>query len=254
MDRTAFLTGAAAFAATGRAPDAPLAELEARYGGRLGVAAVESSSGLRVARRDDQRFPMCSTFKLLLVAAVLTRVDAGQEQFTRVRPLCEAAIEYSDNAATNVLLDAIGGPSRVTAYARSIGDRFTRLDRNEPSLNSAIPGDPRDTTTPLAMVANLQRILTQGVLTPRSRQALLAWMIACKTGISSIRAGVPANWRAGDKTGSGAHATVNDVAVLYPPGRAPIFVTAYYTGSSASVAERYGVLAEVGRILTASRW
>ena len=127
----------------------------------------------------------------------------------------------------------------------------TRLDRNEPSLNTAIPGDDRDTTTPAAMAADLQKLLTGRVLAPASRASFTSWLIACKTGLDTIRAGVPANWRVGDKTGSGAYATSNDVAVLYPPARSPIFVAAYYTGSSATEEQRHAVLAQVGHIVSA---
>lgn len=167
MERSAFLSGAIAYVAAAASPtaSAPLAKLEARYGGRLGVAALDSASGARLEHRADERFPMCSTFKVLLVGTVLSRVDAGLERIDRriayresdlldyapiaranlargfltVRASCEAAIEESDNTAANLLLRSVGGPARVTAYARSLGDARTRLDRSEPELNSAIP-------------------------------------------------------------------------------------------------------------------
>ena len=252
--------------------------LEARYGGRLGVVAVNSGTGARIAHRSNERFPMCSTFKVLLVGAVLSRVDSGAEHLDRhifygtadlleyapvtkanvrlgfmsVRALCQAAIEYSDNTAANLLLRTLGGPDYVTTYARSLGDSRTRLDRNEPGLNAAVPGDERDTTTPAAMVANLQKLLTGSVLFPPSHRALKSWLMGCATGTNCIRAGVPAGWRVGDKTGSGAHATRNDIAVLYRPNRAPMLVAAYYTGSSTSSDARDEVLAEVGRIVSST--
>ncbi len=183
MIRIEFLTGAAAAVASAVLPTSALAALEGRYGGRLGVAAVNTANGERIVHRAQERFPMCSTFKLLAVSAVLSRVDAGTIQLDRhitygkadlleyapvtrahvssgymtLQALCEAAIEYSDNTAANLLLRTIGGPPSVTAYARSLGDDMTRLDRNEPSLNTAIPGDERDTTTPAAMSADLQK-------------------------------------------------------------------------------------------------
>ncbi len=276
MDRAAFLCGAAMLAAAPRRSKATLAELEARYGGRLGVAAVNSETGARIAHRAGERFPMCSTFKVLLVGAVLSRVEAGREHLDRhisyteanllryapvakanlrfgfmtVRALCGAAIEYSDNTAANLLLRAIGGPDRVTAYARSLGDPLTRLDRIEPVMSAALPGDVRDTTTPAAMVANLRELLMGKTLSSTSRFKLSSWLVNCRTGTERIRAGVPAGWRVGDKTGSGDHATSNDIAVLYPPRRRPIFVAAYYTGSSGSSSARDEVLAEVGRIVS----
>ena len=135
---------------------------------------------------------------------------------------------------------------------RSLGDPLTRLDRNEPSLNTALPGDERDTTTPAAMAATLQKLLTEAVLSASSRRTLESWLMGCRTGSEAIRAGVPASWRVGDKTGRGDHATINDVAVLRPPGRPPIFVTAYYTGSPATQDGRYEVLATVGRIVSSA--
>lgn len=278
MDRANFLWGVATVVAVPGSPQRPLAALEARYGGRLGVSAVDTAHGARISHRADDRFPMCSTFKVLLVGAVLARIDAGREHLDRpvvyakpdllqyapvarknvirgymtVRALCEASIRYSDNTAANLLLRAIGGPVRVTEFARSIGDFRTRLDRSEPDLNSAIPGDERDTTTPAAMVATLRSLVTGSALSPPSRRELESWLIACTTGDDCIRAGVPARWRVGDKTGSGAHATRNDIAVLYPPSRSPIFVTAYYTGSPASGDARDAVLAEVGRIVSSA--
>lgn len=255
---------------------ARLAALERRHGGRLGVAMLDTGSGRRVAHRGDERFLMCSTFKLLLVAAVLARVDRGAEQLDRrivfgqdavlsyapitrlrvgapgmrVAGLCRAAITLSDNTAANLLLASIGGPAAVTAFARSLGDAMTRLDRIEPALNAGSPGDVRDTTTPNAMLATMQKIVLGNVLTAASRERLVAWLRACATGPDELRAGVPAGWIVGDKTGSGAYGETNDVAILLPPQHPPLLVTAYYAGSTADLATRHAVLAEVGRITT----
>jgi len=278
MDRAAFLSGAVGLAAAlgSRESTATLADLEARYGGRLGVAALNAGTGARLMHRSGERFPMCSTFKVLLVAATLARVDTGSERldqhvpygnadlltyapitranasrgFMTLGALCEAVTEYSDNTAANLLLRTVGGPPAVTAYARSLGDTVTRLDRTEPSLNTAFPGDSRDTTAPAAMVADLRKLLTGSALSTASRRKLKSWLLASKTGTERIRAGVPAGWSVGDKTGTGDNATSNDVAVIYPPGRSPIFVAAYYTGSSATVAERNAVLSGVGRLVS----
>ncbi|HEY0798171.1 MAG TPA: class A beta-lactamase, partial [Candidatus Baltobacteraceae bacterium] len=224
------------------------------------------------------RFPMCSTFKFLAIAAVLARVDARQEKLDRPIPfnkgdlldyapitkthlrrgfmsvadLCAAAIEYSDNTAANLLLATIGGPQGVTRYARAIGDSVTRLDRSEPSLNTASPGDVRDTTTPAAMVNDMRTVLLGHVLSAASRGRLASWLAACQTGQTSIRAGVPPAWRAGDKTGSGDHGTSNDIAILWPPRRRPILVAAYLTAAAVSASERHTSLAEVGRIASSA--
>ena len=251
-----------------------LAAIERRHGGKLGVAILDTGSGRRVVHRGDERFLMCSTFKLLAVAAVLARVDRGAEQLDRrvvfgkgvvlsyapitshrvgapgmsVAELCEAAITVSDNTAANLLLASMGGPAAVTAFARSLGDTVTRLDRVEPGLNIASPGDIRDTTTPNAALATQQKLLLGNALSDASRTRLLGWLRACTTGAEKLRAGLPPVWAIGDKTGSGAQNETNDVGILYPPRRRPLLVTAYFARSSADAASRNDVLAEVGRI------
>lgn len=251
---------------------AHLAALERRHGGRLGVAIWDAGSGRRASYREDERFLMCSTFKLLLVAAVLERADRGAEKLdhpvvfgrdvlleyapvTRkhvgkpgmtIAQLCEAAITLSDNTAANLLLESIGGPAGLTRYARTLGDRFTLLDRMEPELN------PYDTTTPNAMLGDMQKLLLEEALSQSSRERLTKWMLDCQTGLQSLRAGLPSGWRIGDKTGqwddekTGAN---NDIAIIWPPGRKPLLVTAYYMTRTTDVAARKAVLAQVGRIV-----
>lgn len=254
-----------------------LQALEQRHGGRLGVALVDSGSGARVGHRADERFPMCSTFKALAAALVLARVDRGEERLDRrvvfssqdlvtyspvtgervgepgmrMDELCHAAVTLSDNTAGNLLLDSFGGPAGLTAFVRGLGDEVTRLDRRETELNEALPGDPRDTTSPAAMAATLGSLLLGQALSAASREQLAAWLIATTTGAQRLRAGLPAQWRIGDKTGTGEHGVTNDVAIAWPPGRAPILITAYYAESPASPDQRSEVLAEVGRIATA---
>jgi beta-lactamase class A len=166
-----------------------------------------------------------------------------------VAQLCAAAIERSDNTAANLLVHSLLGPAGVTKFARKIGDPVTRLDRDEPQLNSAIPGDPRDTTTPAAMAADARALVLGNALSAHLRAQLRGWILACQTGGLSLRAGVPARWREGDKTGSGDHGTVNDVAIFWLPQRAPIVVAAYATGMTVSGTAQYAVLAGVGRIV-----
>ena len=282
IDRRTFLVGTIGLAAArpAFADTDPFEALEKQHGGRLGVAALDIATGQQMAHRSGERFPLCSTFKLLAAAAILKNVDAGSERLDRrvaygqsdlleyapvtranlskggmtVSELCAAAVELSDNAAGNLLLASIGGPSGLTRFARSLGDSITRLDRTEPTLNTAIPGDPRDTTSPAAMVADLNALLVGNALTTNSRGTLLGWLNNCKTAAKRIPAGLPPEWKSGNKTGSGDNGTANDVAVIQrPAGKAPILVAAYYTGSPATPAERDGVLAEVGRIV-ASRF
>jgi len=251
--------------------------LERRHGGRLGVAILDTTDSKPIAHRGDERFPLCSTFKFLAAASVLARVDRNDESLTRrivyskddlvtyspitakhvggdgltVGEICEAAVTLSDNTAGNLLVDSFGGPAGLTAYMRSLGDRVTRLDRREPELNEATPGDPRDTTTPLAMMEAVRKIVLGNVLSASSRAQLIAWLVANKTGDKRLRAGVPKGWRVGDKTGGGKHNSASDAAVFWPPKRAPIIVVVYYTGSQASPDQRNAVLAEVGKLAAA---
>jgi beta-lactamase class A len=235
---------------------------EAASRGRLGVAILDTATGARFAHRGDERFPMCSTFKLALAAAILRDVDRGRTRLDHKLPvtargilnhspfsetrvggtaslgeLCEATMTNSDNAAANLLLPVIGGPAGLTRVVRALGDRATRFDRYEPDLGIGTPGDPRDTTTPLATLGLLDRILLGAVLSSPSRTCLTQWMVDNQTGDRRLRAGLPATWRVGDKTGTGGHGTTNDIAILWPPKRPPLLVTSYLTGSPLSTAE-----------------
>ena len=269
--------GRAAAESSLNALDVAMAKIEAESGGRLGVAVLDTGTGALTGHRIDERFPMCSTFKTLAVAAILARVDAGKEQLARrvaveqkdilsyapitkqhvgkdmtVAELCEAAVTLSDNTAANLLLASLGGPSAITAYARSLGDDITRLDRIEPELNEATPGDPRDTTTPAAMAKNLKLLATGTVLSAASRDQLIAWLVGCKTGDAKLRAGLPKSWRVGDKTGSGDHGSSNDAAVIWPEGKPPVIVTSYLTETAAPDDKRNAAHAAVGRAVAAA--
>jgi beta-lactamase class A len=167
-----------------------------------------------------------------------------------VEDLCDAIVRHSDNTAANLLLGTVGGPTGLTAYLRTIGDPTSRLDRLEPKLNSAKPGDPRDTTTPSAMVSNLRAVLIGDSLSGSSRDRLTAWLVGNTTGDTKLRAGLPGSWRVGDKTGMGANGATNDVAIVWPSGRSqPTLVAAYLTETAAPVADRNGALADVARVV-----
>jgi beta-lactamase class A len=247
-------------------------EIEKANGGRLGVCLIDTATNRRLSHRGDERFAMCSTHKALTAGFVLQRVDNGEESLDRrvsydrsslvayspatekhvgegmtIGALCVAAVTLSDNTAANLLLLTLGGPEGFTARARALGDGITRLDRIETKLNEATPDDPRDTTTPNAFADNLSKFAVGNALSVKSREQFAAWLIANRTGSKRLRAGLPPDWRVGDKTGSGEHGTGNDVAVIWPPGRAPLIVAAYYTESSGGDDVRAHVLAEVGR-------
>ena len=258
-----------------------LAQLEASSGGRLGVAAFDVGNNARILHRADERFPLCSTFKVIAVSAILNlatkdgrllkqrvAVEAnalvanspitGQHvgSTMSVADLCAAALQYSDNTAANLLVKQLGGPSAVTAFARLAGDETFRLDRWETELNSAIPDDPRDTSTPANMARSLQGLALDNVLADPQRDQLQAWLKGNTTGAARIRAGVPADWVVGDKTGAGAHGTTNDIAVLWPPKGSPVVLAVYFTQPDKDAPLRNDVVAEASRIVVAGvqRW
>lgn len=254
-----------------------ITRIEDKVKGRLGVAALDTGADRRFGYREDERFPMCSTFKLIAAAAILKRVEQKQETLERrvhfsrtdlvtyspvtekhlddgmtVAELCEAAITLSDNTAGNLMLDMLGGPSGVTAFARALGDPLTRLDRTEPTLNEAVPGDVRDTTTPAAMAEDLRKLAFGHALAEASSAQLKTWLLANKTGDTRLRARLPAGWRVGDKTGSGERGSTNDVGILWPPDAAPIIVAAYLTETTAPTDQRNEALAAVGEAVAAA--
>lgn len=257
-----------------------LADLEAQLGpgGRLGVAARDSGSGAIIGFNADQRFAFCSTFKLLLAAAILAEVDAGRLRLDQqisygrgdmvphapvtqanldlgslsVERLCAAIVEVSDNPAANLLMRRIGGPPGMTRYFRSLGDPISRLDRWETELNQNLAGDPRDTTTAAAMVGSTLAALTSRRLSPPSTARLSQWLVSASTGLDRLRGGLPESWRAGDKTGTGARGSNNDVAIAWPPGRPPIVIACYTSEGTADNAARSAVHAEVGRRVAAA--
>ncbi|HED4877762.1 TPA: L2 family class A beta-lactamase [Stenotrophomonas maltophilia] len=274
LARAATTTMAAAPSIAAFAAATDFAALEKACSGRLGVTLLDTGSGRRLGHRQDERFPLCSTFKSVLAATVLkqaerdpalldqrlpvraqdilehapvTRRHVGKD--LTMRDLCRATLITSDNTAANLLFAAIGGPPAVTAFLRASGDTITRSDRLEPELNSFAIDDPRDTTTPAAIAATLQRLVLGDALKPASRQQLADWLIDNETGDACLRAGLGKRWRVGDKTGSNGEDARNDIAVLWPvQGGSPWILTAYLQAGAISFEQRAAVLAQVGRI------
>jgi beta-lactamase class A len=253
---------------------ARVAELETREGGRLGVAVLDTGSGLRFQHRGSERFAMCSTFKFLAVAAILQRVDQGKESLGRrvnyeeadlqeygpvtrehvqqhgmpLGDLCAAAVQWSDNTAANLILKTLGGPADVTHFIRSLGDEVTRLDDIEPALNVVKPGEVKNTSTPLSMAGLLSTVLLGKVLAEESRMRLEGWMLDAKVGDKRLPAGLPAGWKIAHKTGTWDDQT-NDVGIIWPPNRAPIEVVAFYKRGGISQERKEAVLGEVAKII-----
>lgn len=250
-------------------------EIESQLNARVGYVQLDFSNGLLIdGYRSQERFPMMSTFKVLLCSAVLSRVDSGLEQLDRriryrqsdlieyspvtkerlpegmtVAELCNATITMSDNTAANLLLSSIGGPKELTKFLRKVNDQTTRLDRWEPMLNESLPEDERDTTTPEAMSKTLFTLLTGKALTASSRQQLINWMEADKVGGPLLRSVLPKGWFIADKTGAGEHGSRGIVAVLGPDGKPSRIVIIYLTGSRTTMDERNKQIAEIGASL-----
>lgn len=256
--------------------EARLKELEIRSGGRLGVAVLNVATGQLAGNRLDERFALCSTFKVLAVACVLARVDRGEERLDRrivfserdlvapskatkphvgaggmtIEALCEAAVTVSDSTAANLLLASFGGPPALTAYLRSLGDPITRLDYQELDLNIVKPGEIHDTTSPGAMVGTLRRLLLGNDLSAISRTRLTNWMVEAKDAATQrLRAGLPEGWRIANKPGTWKNISTNDIGVIWPPNGDPIVVAAYLGQAPGSIKTQEAILADVARIV-----
>ena len=254
-----------------------LAALEQQHQGRIGVALYHPGTGLSYGYRAEERFPFASTFKALLAAAVLQRSEFDPQWLQQVvhyraedllsyapitRPhlvrgmsreaLAIASVQYSDNTAANLLLEALGGLSEFNRFVAALGDQKFRLDRQEPDLNSALPGDDRDTTTPAAMAKTLSRLTLGNGLAAPQQARFNAWLKGNTTGDAAIRAGVPTGWLVGDKTGGGGYGTTNDIAVLWPTQGTPMVLALYFTQSTPDAKPQQAVLAEATRLVLAA--
>ncbi|CAM3435793.1 class A beta-lactamase [Bordetella sputigena] len=254
------------------AAETSLADIERRNGGRLGLFAIDTGSGRTLAHRADERFLMCSTFKGILAAQILARVDAGAERLDRlvhyterdliftspvtkanvaqgamsIDALCRAVLVESDNTAAILLMRSAGGPAGLTRFVRDLGDTATRSDRYEPESNR--PGGVLDTTTPKAIATLARRLLLSDVLSERSRAKLERGMADCKPGLNRIRAALPADWQAADRPGTNIDNETNDYALVRPPGRAPLLVAVYYDAPGVDMKAREAVLREAAAI------
>ncbi len=249
--------------------------LEKYSQGRLGVALINTEDNSQIIYRGEERFAMASTSKVMAVAAVLkvSEKQAGlldknitikksdlvayspitEKHLTTGMTLAElsaATLQYSDNTAMNKILDYLGGPAKVTQFARSINDVTYRLDRKEPELNTAIHGDPRDTTSPIAMAKSLQALTLGDALGQSQRQQLVTWLKGNTTGDHSIKAGLPKHWVVGDKTGSGDYGTTNDIAVIWPENHAPLILVIYFTQQEQDAKYRKDIIAKAAEIVT----
>ncbi|WP_100086555.1 MULTISPECIES: carbapenem-hydrolyzing class A beta-lactamase IMI-17 [Enterobacter] len=249
--------------------------LETDFNGRVGVYALDTGSGKSFSYKANERFPLCSSFKGFLAAAVLKGSQDNQLNLNQIvnyntrslefhspittkykdngmslGDMAAAALQYSDNGATNIILERyIGGPEGMTKFMRSIGDEDFRLDRWELDLNTAIPGDERDTSTPAAVAKSLKTLALGNILSEREKETYQTWLKGNTTGAARIRASVPSDWVVGDKTGScGAYGTANDYAVVWPKNRAPLIISVYTTKNEKEAKHEDKVIAEASRI------
>ena len=242
-------------------------QLEKQFTARLGVFALDTGNGRTVSYRPDERFAYDSTIKLAAAGALLQRdSDAQLNQlitYTRadllsyapitaqhvatgmtLHDLIGAALQYSDNTAFNLMVTQLGGPAGLQAAIRAFGDQTTHVDRNEPTMNEAVPGDIRDTTTPRAMAADVRNLVLGTTLGDAHRTMLKNWLLGNTTGGPWIRAGVPAGWPVADKTGNGGYGTRNDIAVIWPPGRSPIVLILYSARTTQNATSSDALLAD----------
>lgn len=263
------------WANTNNTIEAQLSELEKYSQGRLGVALINTKDNSQITYRGEERFAMASTSKVMAVAAVLKESEKQarlldknimikKSDLVAYSPITEkhlvtgmslaqlsaATLQYSDNTAMNKILDYLGGPTKVTQFARSINDVTYRLDRKEPELNTAIHGDPRDTTSPIAMARSLQALTLGDALGLSQRQQLVIWLKGNTTGDHSIKAGLPKHWTVGDKTGSGDYGTTNDIAVIWPENHAPLILVVYFTQQEKDAKNRKDIIAKAAEIVT----
>ncbi|TCW77963.1 class A beta-lactamase [Burkholderia sp. SRS-46] len=260
-----------------RAAHSQLDALEKASNGRLGIVALDTASGARIAHRSRERFPMCATYAPVAVAAMLARsaldpsllprrtlyrryelvpgspvTESRADTGMTIGQLCEAVLQSDDKSAANLLMRVLGGPRVVTAFAHDSGDTSFRLDRWEPALNTAAPGDERDTSTPLAMAESLRRLLLGDVLREPERTQLTKWMLGNTSGFAGIRAGVPSDWRVASRGGAGGYGTTTDVAVLWPTSHAPLAMAVSFTQPDADAAPHADVVAQAARIAAAA--
>jgi beta-lactamase class A len=248
--------------------------IERDLGARVGFYMRDLQSGEVITHAADDRFPLNSTFKLLACGAALHSVEQGDARLADTVSIdeihlvsyspavrahlaaghsvlslddaCRMTLSVSDNTAANIVLSKIGGPSALTAYLRSIGDEVTRLDRMEPDLNTSVPGDLRDTTTPRAIAHSVEQLLLGEALSAPSRAVLRGWLAEHSVADALFRATLPSNWAIDDRTGAGGYGSRSIVAVLYPPQRQPIIAALFMTETDASFPARNAAIADVG--------
>ncbi|MEU8390768.1 class A beta-lactamase [Micromonospora sp. NPDC048843] len=256
------------------AADHEFRQLEEQFGARLGISAVDTGTGRTVEYRADERFAYASTWKALAAAEVLDgTTDAQLDRVVRysardlvahspitekhvgegmsLRALADAAVRYSDNTAGNLLLRHLGGPAGFEAKLRALGDTVTDVARYETALNEATPGDRRDTSTPRALAGDLRAYTVGVALEPADRDVLRGWLRGNTTGAALVRAGVPAGWVVGDKTGTGGYGTRNDIAVIWPPDRAPIVLAVLSSRDTRDATPDDVLIAQATRVVVA---
>ncbi|KAA6405572.1 class A beta-lactamase [Candidatus Tokpelaia sp.] len=240
---------------------------------RIGIAVLDKAGGIIAAWRAYEHFPLNSTYKPLLCAALLHKVDKGaldlsdKVRFDKSRlvsyspvtqnfitpaamdwrQLCRAAVEFSDNTAANLILAALGGPGEFNRFLRNMGDNITQLDHFEPDLNHIKPGDKRDSTMPVAIGRTLQQLVFGDILQPQSRRQLTQWLLNDKVADELLRSVLPPQWKIADKTGAGDYGSRSIISIIWPQKREPLLIAIYITATKASIAQTNAAIARIGK-------
>ena len=251
-----------------------ISAIEQRISGRIGVAVLDTKNKQTWAYNGNSHFPMMSTFKTLACAKMLRKSANGELDLSTsslikaeelipwspvtktfvnknisVAKACEATMLTSDNTAANIVLQHIGGPQGVTSFLREIGDKVSQLDRIEPELNEAKVGDLRDTTTPIAIVSTLSRLLLGDVLLDTDKNQLRTWMQKNKVSDPLLRSILPQGWFIADRSGAGGNGSRGITAMLWNSGRQPLIISIYLTETELAMAMRNEIIVEIGKLI-----
>lgn len=285
--------------------------------GRIGVCA-EDVLKFSVCSNGNQRFSMQSVVKLIVAAAAMDMVDrkawrldepvtvrrenlslyvqpiakrvaAKGEVRTTIGELIRDAVVASDSAATDILIERMGGPQAIQSFLTRHGlAESVRVDRNERDLQTEIAGltwkpeyvdahvlelaekrvpevqrerafraylkEERDTATPRGMTSFLAKLAAGELLSQASSAHLLGIMRRTATFPDRLRAGTPEGWTIAHKTGTGPtlnglNSVTNDVGVLTAPSGGWVAISVFVAESRRPSKERAAVIARAAQVI-----
>lgn len=284
-----------------------------RGGAVIGVCARDVDGTRCIEYQAECRFPMASTYKVAIAGAVLSAVDRGEIVLSEMIDvprrkqviegvvsmmfvhegmalslinLLEVMMADSDNSATDLLLERIGGPTKVMQWLEALNIEGIRIDRttdrilrdsyglDEDSTNldvamrklaapgfdpasivtyrTAIEADERDTATPRAMTALLVKLASGDLLSVSSTQLLEGMMLRCHTQrhaeMQRLKARLPAGTPVAHKSGTLA-GVANDVGWITMPDGRRVAITVFTRYGISPLARREQILEEVGHLI-----